>query len=85
MPVFKYGNKMELGNYRPISLISNIAKIFEKIVHGRMFKCLSSSGRINDKQFGFLKNKSSAHALDKVLDSIYNGISENEAVAATFM
>ena len=35
IPIYKSGKKNDMGNYRPISLISNIAKIFEKIIHKR--------------------------------------------------
>ena len=32
-PTFKKGNKLDVNNYRPISLISNISKIIEKLIH----------------------------------------------------
>ena len=32
-PVFKKGDSLQCNNYRPISMISNISKIMEKIVH----------------------------------------------------
>jgi hypothetical protein len=31
-PVFKYGSKTDVSNYRPIALISNFAKIFEQLL-----------------------------------------------------
>lgn len=36
IPIFKSGNKHEISNYRPISIISNLAKIFEKIIFNRL-------------------------------------------------
>jgi hypothetical protein len=35
-PVFKDGNKNDCGNYRPISVISVVAKIFEKLVYQQL-------------------------------------------------
>ena len=35
IPIYKSGKKNDMDNYRPISLISNIAKMFEKIIHER--------------------------------------------------
>lgn len=60
-------------------------KFFKKIIHSRIYKCLENTGRINRKQFGFLKNKSTINALDEVFDVVYNGINENRTVAATFI
>ena len=36
-PIYKKGNKTEVTNYRPISLLSNISKIMEKMVHDRLY------------------------------------------------
>ena len=35
VPIYKAGAKSDISNYRPISLMSNIAKIFEKIMYNR--------------------------------------------------
>ena len=36
-PIYKTNEKSHISNYRPISLISNIAKIFEKRIYNRLY------------------------------------------------
>ena len=36
IPVFKKGSKLDVSNYRSVSLLSNINKIFEKVMYGRV-------------------------------------------------
>ena len=44
IPVFKEkGSKLDYNNYRPISLLSNLNKIIEKLMHKRLSKFLSKS------------------------------------------
>ena len=38
-PIYKDGSKTECGNYRPISVTSIVAKIFEKLVCGQLRSC----------------------------------------------
>ena len=40
IPIHKKGSKLEVGNYRPISLLSNIDKLLEKIIHERTYNFL---------------------------------------------
>ena len=55
IPVFKKGDKLLVSNYRPISLLSNINKIFEKLVYSRLYSFLELHKCIYDLQFGFLE------------------------------
>jgi hypothetical protein len=38
IPIFKKGSRLTVSNYRPISLLSNLNKILEKLVHDRTYK-----------------------------------------------
>lgn len=49
-PLFKSGSKLEVGNYRPISLISSVSKIIEKILKSRIVKFLNKYHVISDNQ-----------------------------------
>ena len=55
--IYKNGEKHNMSNYRPISLISNIAKIFEKIINNRLYDSITKNNIISSQQFGFMKNR----------------------------
>ena len=40
-PIYKKGAKSDPGNYRPISVLSQVNKIFEKVLHKRIYKYLT--------------------------------------------
>ena len=63
IPIFKKGSRLLVSNYRPISLLSNLNKILEKIVHERIYKFLEDYQCIYSLQFGFRKKHSTNHAL----------------------
>ena len=70
IPVFKRGDKLEVNNYRPILLISNISKIIEKLIHRRLNSILEQNNIIYPSQFGFRDRHSTSHALIKITDKI---------------
>ena len=62
-PLYKKGLDTEVGNYRPISLISVFSKIIEKIMQTRLLSFLKNHSIISDKQHGFCKGKSTNTAI----------------------
>lgn len=84
-PLHKQGPKQNLNNYRPISLISNIAKIFEKVVKLRMVTFLERNKIISDKQFGFRENKSTEDAILKLTSDIYEAIDNKKASLCVYI
>jgi len=56
IPVYKKGSPFEVENYRPISLLSNLDKIFQKLMHKRVISFLESHKILYSFQFGFRAN-----------------------------
>ena len=85
VPIYKQGDKHLTTNYRPISLISNLAKVFEKIIHNRLINFLNDNNVISKNQYGFLKNIGTKEALAKVSDLIYSNIDNKLPTIITFL
>ena len=85
IPLFKSGDKSDIANYRPISLLPVISKIFEKLVHKRLVSFLDKHQVIYRKQFGFRKRHSTQHALHSAVTQILHGLNNNEAVYGIYL
>ena len=55
-PIYKKNDRTKCANYRPISLLSNISKIFEKTMYNRIELFLSEFDIIYELQFGFMES-----------------------------
>ena len=62
-PIFKEGSKADCGNYRPISVISAVAKLFEKLVYQQLSSFLRLNGILVEQQSGFRYQHSTETAL----------------------
>ena len=63
VPVHKKNSKTDPQNYRPISLLSAINKIFESVIAEQLIAFLEEHHLLSPKQFGFMKGKSTADLL----------------------
>ena len=59
-PLYKGGSKTECSNYRPISVLSAVAKIFEKLVLMQLYEYLESNAILASQQSGFRNGNSNA-------------------------
>ena len=73
-PIFKKENNKLITNYRPISVLPVISKIFETIIHEQLSEYFISNNLFCPQQYGFRKNSSTELAalelLDRVLDQM---------------
>ena len=51
--IYKSGEKANCGNYRPISIISVVARILEKIIYNQIFYFLKQNSILANQQSGF--------------------------------
>ena len=72
IPIFKNGDKSDVSNYRPISLLPIPEKIFEDIIHTHISNYLENIQYISNKQNGFRKNYSSLDGIDNFTTEIFN-------------
>ncbi len=70
IPIHKKGDKSDPNNYRPISLLSIINKIFEKIIYTRLSSYFTRFGIIKDSQFGFREGYSTQMAMAKFQEDV---------------
>ena len=63
VPIYKSGDKNIANNYRGITLLSCIGKLFTRIMNTRMTKWVDVYGKINETQFGFKKGKGTTDCL----------------------
>ena len=64
-PVYNSGDKDDLNNYRPISVLPTVARVIEKILYGQVYEYFTSNKLLGNEQFGFRTLHSTALALSK--------------------
>ena len=52
-PVFKAGERNDPNNYRPISILSTISRVFEKLVYEQIYNYLTKNNLLDSRQSGF--------------------------------
>ena len=70
VPIHKGDSKSDPKNYRPISIVPIIGKIFECLIYDRLVEFLEQENIICENQFGFRKHKNTEQAILKFFDFI---------------
>jgi Reverse transcriptase (RNA-dependent DNA polymerase) len=76
---------MKTGNYRPISLLSQLSKILEKCLKKRLMSFLNANNLISSNQFGFIKNKCTDDAIFQLTSNLYKALDNSEKALAIFL
>ena len=83
--IFKKDSKLDHSNYRPISLLSNIEKILEKIMYKRLYTILNNNNIINNFRFGFRQQYSISHALINITEIIRKALDDGNIGCGVFV
>ena len=84
-PVFKKDDSTDCKNYRPISLLSTLGKVMEKIVHKHVFNFFSANNVITSLQSGFVPGDSTANQLVDIHNTFSKALDDGLEVKAVFL
>ena len=77
-PLLKQGDVEDPSNYRPISLLSVLSKILEKVVANQLYEFLSRNNLLSESQHGFRKGLSTQTALIQITEHLYKNIDKSK-------
>ena len=82
-PVFKGGDKNDTSSYRPISILTQFNRIFEKLLRDRLFNFLEK--KIYKRQFGFLPKRSTEQPVLDLKEHILENCSKKQISCILFL
>ena len=78
-PIYKNNNIQLITNYRPISLLPQISKIFEKIIYNRLkYNVIHKNNILNNNQYGFIPNYNTTLLLINIQHFIFKNTNNNK-------
>jgi exonuclease III len=83
-PLYKKGDKENMTNYRPISLLTSLSKVFEKIIYDRLLKHIEANDILATEQFGFRPCSSTEKASYRLMDEILKALNDKRMVGGIF-
>ena len=85
MPIHKEGNREVITNYRPISILSAISKVFERALFNRLYKFIDKFKLFSPNQFGFRPKRNTSHALLEIIEKIRCSENLNESACCILL
>lgn len=85
IPLYKKGNKCSIENYRPISLLSCLSKVLERVVFERMASFIDKNDILCSSQHGFREGRSTQTAILAFLNNLYDRINNSDKCFGIFM
>ena len=87
-PLYKKGDSYCFNNYRPISLLPTISKIFKRVMFSQLYSYFNINNLLSEQQYGFRSQHSTELACVRLADYIIkemDNIKENEKPTAIFL
>ena len=85
-PIYKgEGDKLDPGNYRPISILPLLGKCIEYFVNLQLTEYINKNNILSDRQFGFRKDNSTTYLMLDLFDNIYSSKEKGKRPAIIFL
>ena len=85
IPIYKKDSQLNCSNYRPVSLLSNIDKILQRIMYNRLYNFLEINNLIYSLQFGFGQKHSTSHVFIHLTDKIREQLDKGNFACGNFV
>ncbi len=84
-PIFKEGDKCDVSNYRPISILPVVMKILERAIHNQLYNYLTENNILSPLQSGFRKCYSTLTSLLDVTDIVHQSVEDGKGTGILFL
>ena len=85
IPIHKAKATDIFNNYRPISLLSNVSKILEKVVHRRLLSFMTKHRILYDGQYGFRPKRSTIDAITDFVSDVLPSLDKRNTSLAVYL
>ena len=85
VPIHKSGNKLQTGNYRPISILSVVSKILEKAVHSQLYSYLEQYHLLSECQSGFRPLHSTSTCILDITEYLLENMNSGSVTGGMFL
>ena len=85
LPIYKKGERTDMNNYRPISILTHLNKIYETIICNQMKSFLNKFNIFYKYQYGFREKHSTDHALIEIVDGIKFAVDNSKLAGGIFV
>ena len=85
IPIFISGETDIIGNYRPVSLLTTVSKVFERMLYTRLLDFITQQKILYNLQFGFRVGHGTHMAILKLLDNIIDTLDRGDYTATIFL
>ena len=84
-PIFKKGDRSDFRNYRPISVLPLLSKIFERLLYNRLLDYCTSNSILTPFQFGFRPKLTTQDATLNLTEYLYEALNNKEIAVSVFI
>jgi retron-type reverse transcriptase len=84
IPLYKKGDSTNTDNYRPITVLPAISKLFERLMYNQLYEYFTLFSKLCEAQYGYRKKRSTQSAIINFLDFIYKELDEGKLPVGIF-
>lgn len=85
IPLYKADDKQEVENYLPISVLSSLSRVIERVVYGQLSVQLDKLGFMYQQQYGFRCGRNTEQAIAKLNNLVLESLDKGKVTGLSFI